>query len=82
MGGILGCAGNDIQVYILNSYTVGDITGEFKLDGIYGSDNIKYEVIQKNCYTQKDTFTAKDLGSAFKEDTKGINNGYPILYWE
>lgn len=40
-----------------------------------------------NCYYEEDEVNAlktdcSKLGDAFVEDTKGMNNGYPILAWE
>ncbi len=43
------------------------------------NENVKDDII--NCYTKDQTFTAEDLGDAFKENT-GENNGYPMLKWE
>ena len=63
----------------INCYFLGDVSGTGERIGdIVG---LEYEGIT-NCYTKDDTFTAADLGDAFKDDTNNINGGYPLLYWE
>ena len=78
-GGIIGAGGDTDGTEISNCYSVGNSLGE-NFGDIYG----KFYRINKitNCYTKNDTFTAEDLEEAFKEDSEGINNGYPLLYWE
>ena len=78
-GGIIGAGGETDGTYVTNCYSIGNILGKSSGE-IIGS----YYKINKitNSYTKNDTFTATDLGKAFKEDSEGINNGYPLLYWE
>ena len=77
-----GISGDQTLGDTINCYSLGEINGTGETVGnIVGWE---YEKIY-NCYTKDDTFTAEDLGEAFKEDKEGeesINNGYPILYWE
>ena len=81
VGGIIGTGGDTLGVDIYDSYTVGTISGNNGRTGeINGSTYGVKEI--KNCYTKDDTFTAADLGDAFKEDTENVNGGYPLLYWE
>lgn len=85
VGGILGYTykrekgkGSNIK----NCYSTGLVTGNLyvgDIEGIIEKEEIKDNIT--NCYTKNDTFTFKDLGDAFKEDT-GENNGYPMLKWE
>ena len=78
-GGIIGTGGDTEGTEIINCYSIGNTIGE-NFGDIYGKI---YNITKiTNCYTKNDTFTAKDLGEAFKEDSEGINNGYPLLYWE
>ena len=35
-----------------------------------------------NCFGKDDTFTYKDLGDDFVEDTENQSGGYPMLKWE
>ncbi len=74
IGGILGIT-SSVRTKTVNCYNTGE--------------NIKNEIIGyttfdavKNCYKLIDTFTAADLGDAFKDDTENINDGYPLLTWE
>ena len=82
VGGIVG----DLEMYIRNlienCYNIGNVTGQGENIGdLFGRNtNNMSEVI--NSYTSSDSFNAEDLGSAFKEDTNNINNGYPILAWQ
>ena len=74
-----GISGDQTLGDTINCYSLGEINGTGETVGnIVGWE---YEKIY-NCYTKDDTFTAEDLGKAFKEDTENINNGYPILDWE
>ena len=84
IGGILGAADNSIESYISNCYSSGKISGEENTGNIVGDiDRVSTDITKIiNCYTKDNTFTAEDLGKAFKEDTENINNGYPILDWE
>ena len=64
----------------VNCYSTGEVvgTGSYIGDLIGGPETLG----EINCYTKDDSFTAADLGDAFKEDTENKNNGYPLLYWE
>ena len=80
-GGIAGA----YQAYysnssIINSYSIGEIIGTTRVGEIVGLEFQDSSIV--NCYIKNDTFTAEDLGDAFKEDINNINEGYPILYWE
>ena len=63
---------------IKNSYSlenvVDNLDGGNNNAGIIENSLIKTEQEMKSL--------AKTLGSAFKEDTNNINNGYPILAWQ
>ena len=79
-GGILN-ASTTIGGNATNCYSIGTVTAQASRgDIIGGGSNLEINKIV-NCYTKNDTFTASDLGDAFKEDT-GENGGYPMLYWE
>ena len=82
VAGILGVTASPIGASTTNCYSLGEISGtdEFVDEIIGGRNGLKNPEIV-NCYTKNDTFTASDLGDAFKEDT-GENGGYPMLYWE
>ena len=81
-GGILG-APNSTEVNGINCYSTGEITGTERVGNIFGwEENEEMQNHIFNCYTKNDTFTAADLGDAFKEDTENVNGGYPLLYWE
>ena len=83
IGGILGAADNNIESYISNCYSSGKISGEENTGNIVGDIDRGYRITEIiNCYMSEDTFTAEDLGEAFKDDEENINNGYPILNWE
>lgn len=74
VGGIAGVLAPGTQNVFENCYSIGDenpLVGE-------NDENASL----KNNYTKKDTFSAIDLGSSYKEDKENINNGYPILFWE
>ncbi len=80
IGGIIGAGGTDVQTNIYNSYSIGDISGDYFVGEIYGYTQI-YEVIQKNVYTKTNIpFTAEDLGDAFVDNPENANQ--PLLYWE
>ncbi len=79
-GGILN-ASTTIGGNATNCYSIGIVTATASKGDIIGGGNM-FEINKiVNCYTKDDTFTASDLGDAFKEDT-GENGGYPMLYWE
>ena len=82
VAGILGVTASPIGASTTNCYSLGEISGtdEFVDEIIGGRNGLKNPEIV-NCYTKSDTFTASDLGDAFKEDT-GENGGYPMLSWE
>ena len=79
VGGILGTSSSIIETRVVNSYSSGEKNGDGGniIGHVY--PEVKSEIV--NCYTKDDTFTASNLGDAFKEDT-GENGGYPMLYWE
>ena len=82
-GGILGTGDRKRAVTIKNCYSIGDVIGRNYVGDIMGNPDfyeIKNNII--NNYTKDKTFTAKDLGKAFKDDSKNINKGYPVLLWE
>ena len=83
VGGILGSTGSGKgERNIINCYSSGDVVGSGVYVGqIVGIIETEQTNAITNCYTKNDTFTFKDLGDAFKEDT-GENNGYPMLKWE
>lgn len=77
IGGVVGQ--NDTAKSILkNSYSLEgkceNVFGENLNGGTVESSSIKSETEMKAL--------ASTLGSAFKEDTENINNGYPILTWQ
>ena len=78
VGGILGVI-SDYTVKIIDCYSIGNVVGNSRVGEIVGYATIN---VTENCYTKDDSFTAADLGDAFKEDTENKNNGYPLLYWE
>ena len=82
IGGIMGYTGGTIGGNATNCYSKGTVSGNRAVSDIIGTLNgiVNKEIV--NCYTKNDTFTAENLGTAFREDTKNINNGLPILYWE
>ena len=81
IGGIMGYTGGTIGGNAINCYSIGTICGNRAVGDIIGALNGKVNPEIVNCYTKNDTFTASNLGDAFKEDT-GENGGYPMLYWE
>ena len=82
VGGIVGSGGISLGTQIINAYSKGNIVGNTVGDILGGHIPIaKEEDKIINCFGKDDTFTYKDLGDAFKEDT-GENNGYPMLKWE
>ena len=82
VGGIIGASGDTLGTTILNCYSLGEVNGKENFSELIGwiSQLANTELV--NCYTKNDTFTAEDLGDAFKDDTENKNNGYPMLYWE
>ena len=83
VGGIKGMSDKGISdnATVVNCYSVGEINSIIANEGdIAGYIENNPEII--NCYTKNDTFTAKDLGDAFVDDTENVNGGYPLLYWE
>ena len=80
IGGIIGWIAREKSV-VSNCYFSGEITTlEVGKNILIGEGEENSEIV--NCYTKNDSFTAVDLGDAFKEDTENKNNGYPLLYWE
>ena len=64
-----------------NNYNVATVTGVGEhVDILLGLNQCAVSL--KNCYVKGDSFTASNLGEAFKDDTNNINNGYPILQWQ
>ena len=87
VGGIVGLTGDSFGTQIINTYSKGDIvsiTYPNSIGDILGVSNPENGGKDKitNSFGKNDTFTASNLGDAFKEDTENKNNGYPILYWE
>ena len=83
VGGIVGALAKSIdstENSIKNCYSLGEVSGIGNVKGDIIGMNYDGEIY--NCYTKENTFTAEDLGDAFKDDTNNINGGYPILYWE
>ena len=84
VGGILGAHNfSEGPIDVKGCYSIGEITGTSEVGDIVGNPislGVKANII--NCYTKNDSFTAADLGDAFKEDTENKNNGYPMLKWE
>ena len=78
--GIIGATMNG-ETNAINCYSIGEVTGTERVGDIFGwEEHFKKNIF--NCYTKNsDTFTYKDLGDAFKEDT-GENGGYPMLKLE
>lgn len=82
VSGIIGRITGEIVTDASNCYSIGEINGTNRVGNIMGMEDTGILKSQRiNCYTKNDTFTASDLGDAFKEDT-GENGGYPMLYWE
>ena len=81
VGGIVGSGGRSLGTQIINAYSKGNIVGNTVGDILGGHIPIAKEDKIINCFGKDDTFTYKDLGDAFKEDT-GENGGYPMLKWE
>lgn len=93
-GGIVGQLSSGT---IENCYSIGDIGGKAsQKGGIFAFSNATvkncyYTLPETETFggtaaavmqiTSPDGLAAK-LGSAFKEDTAGANNGYPILVWQ
>lgn len=93
-GGIVGQLSSGT---IENCYSIGDIGGKASQKGgifAFSSATVKncyYTLPETETFggtaaaatqiTSPDGLAAK-LGSAFKEDTAGANNGYPILVWQ
>ena len=92
-GGIVGQLNKGT---IENCYSIGDIGGKAsQKGGIFAFSNA---TVENCYYTLPETETfggtaaatqitspeglADKLGNAFKEDTTGANNGYPILVWQ
>lgn len=89
--------GNASPVYVRNSYNIGTVTGSEKTGEVVGYvstngyvencyyGNTKIENQDKN---NLNTISISKITSTllnkdkFKEDTNGINNGYPILNWQ
>jgi|GEM_PF-1975830 len=46
------------------------------------SANTSYSDAAINCKRANETFTAFNLGTAYKDDTNNINGGFPLLTWE
>ena len=82
VGGIVGYLEGAYHNLIENCYNIGNVTGvNGNVGEIFGRNtNNMSEIV--NCYTSSDTFSAENLGGAFKEDTNNINDGYPILQWQ
>ena len=80
IGGIIGWVSKPTSV-VKNCYFSATITTLEIGHNVFVGDGEENSEIS-NCYIKDDTFTASDLGNAFKEDSEGINNGYPILFWE
>ena len=89
VGGIIGYSGSETEetylynkINISNCYSIGDISGKSYVGDLIGYKPKTTTIDEINCYTKNDTFTAEDLGDAYKEDIENINEGYPILFWE
>lgn len=67
---------NGVEAIIKNSYSLQSVC-----NSIYGYNSGKVENSSLIGETElKNSYNI--LGSAFKEDTNNINNGYPILSWQ
>ncbi len=80
VGGIIGLCVAAPNSSFENCYNIGNIQGNLNIGELIGYNGSETQII--NSYTSLDTFTAENLGNAFKEDTNNINNGYPILTWQ
>ena len=73
-----GIVGSLVNSKVNNCYNVGSVSSSSIIGGITGyiRDGAKSLSISqlKSAYSE--------LGSAFKQDSNNINNGYPILYWQ
>ena len=87
IGGILGVSGSTFGVQIINSYSTGNVESTVYTEsigdilGVHDRNSKEKDKII-NCFGKDDTFTYKDLGDAFVEDTENENGGYPMLKWE
>ena len=75
VGGITGKLTGNIK----NCYSIANITGNYSVGTFAG---VTFTGTVENCYSKDDEFNVSNLGSAFKEDTNDINDGYPILQWQ
>ena len=79
-GGIVGLLSKETNNSFKNCYNTGNVQGSGDAGELVGGNQSATQI--QNSYTSSDTFGANDLGSAYKEDTNNINNGYPILNWQ
>ena len=77
IGGIIGWV-SEAKNNVSNCYFFGEIIG-LNIENILIGDGIENSDVI-NCYTKEDTFTAVNLGSAFKDNPENLNQ--PLLYWE
>ena len=81
VSGIIGNITGEIVTDASNCYSVGEINGTNDVGDIMGKEDTGIIKSQRiNCYTKDDTFTAEDLGDAFKDNPENANQ--PLLYWE
>lgn len=77
VGGVAGQI-DSTKGFLKNSYSLegkcDNVSGANLNGGTMESSSIKSEPEMKTL--------APTLGTAFKEDTEGINDGYPILTWQ
>ncbi len=81
VGGLAGLLSNQTNNLFKNNYNIGNIQGRGEnVEKLVGLNESMTQL--QNSYTNLDTFTAKNLGAAYKSDTNNMNNGYPILTWQ
>ena len=85
VGAVIGTDGNASYVGGLSpDKTAAHYVNSFYLTGIVSGESPKYGVTGLGTAKTADELKAlaSELGSSFAADTKGLNDGYPILKWQ
>ncbi len=85
VGKVVGTGGNASYVGGLSpDKTAAHYVNSFYLTGTVSGESPKYGVTGLGTAKTADELKAlaSELGSSFAADTKGLNNGYPILKWQ
>lgn len=82
---VVGSGGNASYVGGLSPVTNGQYyVNSYYLEGTVSGESPKYRVTGRGTAKTADELKAlaSELGSSFAADTKGLNDGYPILTWQ